>query len=148
MNFEIEGLDGVIQTLDKLSGKETVHSAIMDGLMDAGKLIQQTAKNICPVDTGQLRNSIEVTSVEDKVEIGTNVEYAPYVEYGTGYLGDSSVPHTKKESWVYRGADGNFYTSHGQSPQPFLYPAFNAHITTIKTKVKESLQNGIKRAVK
>lgn len=35
----------------------------------------------CPVDTGRLRNSI-THEVEDNVAyIGTNVEYAPYVEF-------------------------------------------------------------------
>ena len=36
------------------------------------------------VDTGRLRNSVthQVIS-EDSVAIGTNVEYAPYIEFGT-----------------------------------------------------------------
>ena len=43
------------------------------------------AKRLAPVDTGRLRNSIShvVDMDEDKVYIGTNVEYAPYVEMGT-----------------------------------------------------------------
>lgn len=43
------------------------------------------AKRLAPVDTGRLRNSIThaVDMDEDKVYIGTNVEYAPYVEMGT-----------------------------------------------------------------
>lgn len=34
------------------------------------------------VDTGRLRGSISHTTDEDTAYIGTNVEYAPYVEYG------------------------------------------------------------------
>ena len=43
------------------------------------------AKRLAPVDTGRLRNSIShaVDMDEDRVYIGTNVEYAPYVEMGT-----------------------------------------------------------------
>lgn len=41
------------------------------------------AKRLCPVDTGNLRNSITHVYDEDTAYIGTNVEYAPYVEYGT-----------------------------------------------------------------
>lgn len=43
------------------------------------------AKKECPVDTGNLRNSIthEVVQSEKAVYIGTNVEYAAYVELGT-----------------------------------------------------------------
>lgn len=41
------------------------------------------AKRLCPVDTGRLRNSITHQQYDDHTEvIGTNVEYAPYVELG------------------------------------------------------------------
>lgn len=35
------------------------------------------------IDTGRLRNSISHAVEDDAAYIGTNVEYAPYVEYGT-----------------------------------------------------------------
>lgn len=43
------------------------------------------AKRLAPVDTGRLRNSIShaVSEDENATYIGTNVEYAPYVELGT-----------------------------------------------------------------
>lgn len=42
------------------------------------------AKQLCPVDTGNLRNSITHKQMDENTEvIGTNVEYAPYVELGT-----------------------------------------------------------------
>lgn len=42
------------------------------------------AKQLCPVDTGRLRNSITHQQMDENTEvIGTNVEYAPYVELGT-----------------------------------------------------------------
>jgi HK97 gp10 family phage protein len=50
--------------------------------------VERQAKRICPVDTGRLRSSIthEVKSQDNKHQgrIGTNVEYAPAVEFGTG----------------------------------------------------------------
>jgi hypothetical protein len=46
-----------------------------------------SAKHRCPVDTGRLRGSIthRVEQEENAVVgvVGTNVEYAPYVEFGT-----------------------------------------------------------------
>ena len=49
-----------------------------------GGMAEGYAKEYCPVDTGNLRNSI-TNNQEDAytVVIGTNVEYAPYVELGT-----------------------------------------------------------------
>lgn len=40
------------------------------------------AKKETPVDTGRLRNSIANEVEGDSVYIGTNVEYAPYIEFG------------------------------------------------------------------
>ena len=51
--------------------------------------ISNRAKQLAPVDTGRLRNSIDwnIGSVNNKItaHIGTNVEYARYVEFGTRY---------------------------------------------------------------
>ena len=50
-----------------------------------GLIAESHAKQLCPVDTGYLRNSI-TNATEDNghtVVIGTSVEYAPYVELGT-----------------------------------------------------------------
>lgn len=66
---------------------------VLKGLSDAveraltriGLEAEGYAKKECPVDTGNLRNSIthEVVQSEKAVYIGTNVEYAAYVELGT-----------------------------------------------------------------
>lgn len=66
---------------------------VLKGLSDAveraltriGLAAEGYAKKECPVDTGNLRNSIthEVVQSEKAVYIGTNVEYAAYVELGT-----------------------------------------------------------------
>lgn len=46
--------------------------------------VQNDAKHLCPVDTGNLRRSITKDVVSStKALVGTNVEYAAHVEYGT-----------------------------------------------------------------
>ena len=60
---------------------EAFYRQIRKGLMAIGATAEKHAKSECPVDTGRLRNSISNTVQEDGVYIGTNVEYAPYVEY-------------------------------------------------------------------
>lgn len=46
--------------------------------------VEGVAKRICPVDTGRLRASISSRVEPGPVGVvGTNVEYAPYVELGT-----------------------------------------------------------------
>ncbi len=46
--------------------------------------IEARAKSLCAVDTGLLRNSI-TTTIESptKATVSTNIEYAPYQEFGT-----------------------------------------------------------------
>ena len=47
--------------------------------------IESKAKYFCPVDTGLLRSSITHSISYDRLsaEIGTNVDYSSYVEFGT-----------------------------------------------------------------
>lgn len=58
-----------------------------DDLVRVGMRVQSRARSLCPVDTGRLRSSIVMRKGRDGmgfyVEIGTNVSYAPYVEFGT-----------------------------------------------------------------
>ena len=57
-------------------GKRNVLTAI-------GATAETYAKKETPVDTGRLRNSISYTVDGESAYIGTNVEYAPYLELGT-----------------------------------------------------------------
>ena len=57
--------------------------AVAKALEVCGGMAESFAKLQCPVDTGNLRNSINHAQTEDMAIVGTNVEYAPYVEYGT-----------------------------------------------------------------
>lgn len=62
-----------------------LNSAIARALTMIGQQAEGNAKLICPTDTGRLKNSItnQIDMDENAVYIGTNVEYAPYVELGT-----------------------------------------------------------------
>lgn len=78
MDFKIEQ-NNIAEALSELEQKEA------KALEAIGLKAEGYAKALCPVDTGNLRNSIthQVSLSEDGVYIGTNVEYAPYVELGT-----------------------------------------------------------------
>ena len=64
----------VLSALDK---------AIERGLEAIGLTAEGYAKKETPVDTGRLRNSISHATDKEAAYIGTNVEYAPYVELGS-----------------------------------------------------------------
>lgn len=96
--------------------KHAFNKALARALEEIGLAAEGYAKRLCPVDTGRLRNSItHVTSYGAKaVYIGTNVEYARYVELGTS---------RHKE-------------------QPYLRPAAQNHVGQYRTIIENKLRNG------
>lgn len=96
------------------------------------------AKDLCPVDTGDLRNSITHTVAGDAAYIGTNMEYAAYVELGTGryYPGGRPTP------WAYLDRNGNWHYTAGQRAQPYLKPAAQDHKQTYYNIIKDEMKNG------
>ena len=86
------------------SGKflDALQDQIEQALTAIGLTAESYAKADCPVDTGRLRNSITnaVRAGEKAVYIGSNVEYAAYVELGTSrrkatpYLKPAATEHT------------------------------------------------------
>ena len=60
-----------------------LEKGIKNGLEAIGLTAETYAKQETPVDTGRLRNSISHAVDGEAVYIGSNVEYAPYVELGT-----------------------------------------------------------------
>ena len=69
-----------------------IERATAKALEIIGGKAETYAKQLCPVDTGRLRNSITHAQVDEKTEaVGTNVEYAPYVELGHHTSGGNLV---------------------------------------------------------
>lgn len=71
-----------------------VKQSAKKGLERGAKKIQKNAKYLAPVKTGHLRNSIktrsQTTQEGAEAQVYTNLEYAPYVEFGTGQRGKES----------------------------------------------------------
>lgn len=79
-----------------------------------GGKAESYAKKLCPVDTGRLRNSITHAQYDENTEvIGSNVEYAPYVELGTSRKG----------------------------ARPFLRPAAEGHTSEYKQIIEREMKN-------
>lgn len=84
--------------------KRALEDQLEQALTAVGITAESYAKRDCPVDTGRLRNSIthEVRMNENAVYIGSNVEYAAFVEIGTQrmkarpYLRPAATNHTEE----------------------------------------------------
>lgn len=75
----------VVITYNRLNDlRSELHAEASRVVRKTARDIEAGAKSIVPVDTGNLKNSIQVTEQDDlNATIGTHVEYAAYVEYGT-----------------------------------------------------------------
>lgn len=120
--------------------KDELESAILLALEKCGLTAEGYAKLLCPVDTGNLRNSIthQVDDGEQAVYIGSASEYAAYVELGTGKY----YPGGRQTSWVYQDAKGNWHLTHGQRAQPYLKPAVADHVAQYRSIIEGELKNG------
>lgn len=98
-----------------------------------GGTAETYAKKKCPVKTGRLKGSIthkRSTSEADTMLVGTNVEYAPYVELGHDQEVGRYVPAIGKRL-VASHVDG----------KPFLKPAIEDHVSEYKEIVRKEFQN-------
>lgn len=120
--------------------KEALRAQLINGLSECGMVAERYAKRLCPVDTGNLRNSIssKVDKDELAVYIGTDVEYAVYVEMGTGIYAIGGGG-TDKESWVYKGDDGKWHMAYPRKPKRFLRKAAKDHMELYVKILKRAL---------
>lgn len=115
------------EVLKKLQSfiEDGLGEAVAVGMRAACEMIVSDAKERCPVDDGQLRRSItsdvEITDTSVTGQVGTNVEYAPYAHNGTGI--HAKHGDGRQTPWTYCDAKGNFHTTKGQKPCPFLEEA-------------------------
>ena len=114
---------------------------------------------------------MDVDETDDGIcaTVYTNVQYAPYVEFGTGPRGaadhvgispEVTPAYTLEPWWIHESQideavairyhwyyidteDGRFYKCEGQPAQPFMYPALHDN----KDTVMEILSKGIKNAI-
>lgn len=123
---------------------EEQEAACIKALTDACMAVETEAKRECPYDDGTLRQSI-TTSVEKEDGklvgyVGTNISYAPYVHEGTGIyspLGRKQVP------WKYKDLEtGEWRTTKGQKPNPFLQKAVDSKRQEILSYFKGVLDDG------
>lgn len=137
--IRIEGIEEVIAKLDDVVDIQQVKKS----MGKACALVERSAKQKAPKGTGELRRSI-TSKVENEAGgvvgvVFTPLEYAPYVEYGTGLFaengGRTDVP------WHYKDDEGEWHTTSGQHPQPFMRPALNENREQVIRILKEGITN-------
>lgn len=159
-----------LQNLSRMDLRQAVQNGI--------QMVRNTAVLLCPVDTGELRQSIQ-TDVSERGGIitgicYTNKAYAMYVEFGTGPKGqqnhegispDVNAAYTQSPWWIHesmvdrRVAEkyhwfhidtkaGRFYQCTGQAAQPFMYPALKNNKHRLMEGIRSDFIASVERIIK
>jgi len=117
MEIKIEGQEQLAAKFKKIS--KTASNEVEQALINSALMVERDAKIKVPVDTGRLRQSIthqdeNFGSQNPAVKVGTNVDYAPHIEYGTSK----------------------------QSAKPFLRPAFEENKQKILKEIAKAMRKG------
>ena len=106
-------------------------------------LVERSAKQKAPKGDGALRRSITSEVRQDTTElygiVFTPLEYAPYVEYGTGLFAEDGG--RQEVPWHYQDDSGEWHSTSGMKPQPYLRPALNENRENIKRLLLEGVMN-------
>jgi len=147
----IEGMDGL---LAKLASMKEIDEAIYKSVDECGQFVRDDARLRVPVDTGDLRKSIDHTTTKENGEIisvvHTNSDHAVFVEFGTGPVGAANHAGTSPDFPVtysmekWRGVipelksdtDSGIRYIAGQAAQPYLYPAIKDNEEQITEKIR------------
>lgn len=139
MSIEFQGLEELLDSLDNMADGANLGRA----LQRACALVERTAKQKAPKGNGELRRSITSTIENDGTDIKgvvfTPLEYAPYVEYGTGLFAESGG--RQDVPWSYQDDKGEWHTTSGMHPSPYMRPALDENREQILRILKEGLIN-------
>lgn len=172
-------IEGQKELARKLEALEQIVGEQMERIVgNQLKHVQATAKLLCPVYHGELRNSIKtMTQKEDDRVLGavyTNKSYAPYVEFGTGPKGEAdhagispviSPAYSQSPWWIHESKidreaaeqyhwfyidtpDGRFYQCTGQAAQPFMYPSLKNNEERISRNISNHISREIRKVSK
>jgi HK97 gp10 family phage protein len=145
--ISFEGLDEALAQIKKLA--KDLPAETLKGMMKTGLRIAGAAKVMLKtpigeeehgrVDTGNLMSSIRATKdpktmtvtvsagegpTEGETSGGeerADVQYAVYVEYGTGIYAEEG--NGRQTGWIYPDRKGELHFTRGMHPHPFMRPA-------------------------
>jgi HK97 gp10 family phage protein len=136
--MNVFGIDKLIGELRAYSQK--VEQGIENAVKQAALNTETNAKIDCPVDMGILRSSIHMEAFQDETgkgfEVLTKVEYAPYVEFGTGTK--VSIPNGYDE---YAAQFKGQKSVAGMNAQPYLIPNFEMQKEQLIANLKTLISN-------
>ena len=141
LEFNFSGMERVAEGLSSRLEAELPRT-----MARIGSRARDIAQGMAAVDTGRLRASVTESHGKDGsmlwTQIGTNVEYAPYVEFGTG----------RKGSAEYVDAHGERHAMPGMSfrddwpgvpPRPYIRPAVYDFLPMYRAMIEDAVRRSL-----
>ena len=135
MSVKFDGFDEIIERFNNLADEAEIEKA----LGKACALVERSAKEKAPKDNGDLRRSITSKVENNEGIVFTPLKYAPYVEFGTGLFAEEGG--RKDVPWCYQDDEGEWHSTSGMKPHPYMRPALEENREKILSILKESLIN-------
>lgn len=156
----MKGIDGLLKKLEGMKNVQEDMHRIMD---NAGVFVRDEARLRAPVDTGDLRKSIQHTTRDTGESImtvvHTNSDHAAAVELGTGPVGAAHhegispdvTPMYRPDKWLGKipglesENDSGLRYIAGQRAQPYLYPSLKDNEKQLLEYMGKELREVIRR---
>lgn len=105
-------------------------------LSDGAVRTQNDVQSRQPVETGFLRAGTKTRPTGPlEYEVYSDVDYAPYVEFGTGIYS----PTGRKTQWTYYVPGRGFFTTRGMRPQPAWRPSYEKNRPEVISEMQVSM---------
>lgn len=155
-------MEGIEELLCKFDDISHIAPQLFKLMEQCGAFIRDDARLRVPVDTGDLRKSIQHTTRETEggieTVVHTNSDHAAFVEFGTGPVGAANHPGIApgiqpvyaREKWrgvipfLVSETDPGIRFIAGQPAQPYLYPALKEN----EQQLKDYLADGIRELLR
>ncbi|HEY8378682.1 MAG TPA: HK97 gp10 family phage protein [Nannocystis sp.] len=164
MSIEVTGLDDLRRKLDRIA--TGVRRAARREVQRAATNIQGRARQTLheggTTDTGRLANSIATEEEASGLDyrVGTNVEYAPAIEFGlppgtrpdveslTGWVRRKLGVKDRQEARRVAFLIARKIERHGTDAQPYLHPAAEAERPAFRERFDRAVAEAIREAAR
>ena len=143
MDIKFEGLESILKSIDGIVDVDGLELAMDKACIVVENEAKRNASET--KDTGNLSRSIkhkvEIDGTDIIGVVFSDVLYAPYREFGTGIFaeegGRTDVP------WNYQDDEGNWHSTSGMKPQPYLRPALQSKEKTVTKIIAKELSKNV-----
>ncbi|MBO5967266.1 MAG: HK97 gp10 family phage protein [Clostridia bacterium] len=159
LELSAESVDEAIEKLRLY--QETIEEASERIVRRLARDGEERARELVPVDTGALAESIVASGDGRVAYVRTDSPYAAFVEFGTGVIGAASpypgpamaeagyaymggehhiTTKDGRDGWFWPGKDGRWYFTQGQPTKPFMYDTAQLLAMAVPQVVEEELK--------